>query len=36
MQNLLDKIKHDCLRHHVNHSPLDDVVVRVDEEFYGC
>ena len=30
---LLYEVEHDCLWNHVNHRSLDDVVVRVDEEF---
>lgn len=33
-QNLLHKVEHDSLWHHINHCPLDDVVVRVDQKFY--
>jgi hypothetical protein len=35
-KSLLYEIEHDCLWYHVNHCSLDDVVVRIDEEFYTC
>lgn len=32
-KNILHKSVHDGLGNHVNHSPLDNVVVRGDKEF---
>lgn len=34
MVYLLDEVQHDRFWYHVNHGTLDNVVVRVDEEFY--
>lgn len=33
-RRLLNKSEHNCFGYHVNHSPSDDVVVRVDEQLF--